>query len=935
MARASLRVSHRLIALAAFAVAGLSPASLAWEHEAESCAACKAARARLLMAGSRGFDPATGADLRNFAPDRVVDFQSLRLGITIPDMEERRLRGRASYVFAPVAEPVETLTLDARQMAIGQISGSPTLAEIADAPRVVGHSYDGEHLTVRFDPPIPADLTYTLTIDYLVDDPVDGLFWLTSDDGGPGPEPQIHTQGQPETNSYWFPTHDFPNERLTTELIVTVPEGYMVSANGELIERTDGPMRVAGGLHGGASFPHSTGDLPANIETWRYALNGDHPAYLVTLIVGKFAVVDVAPESAAVRMPVYVPAGMEEAAKATYARTHAMLEVFEDRFDEPYPWGERYAQLLVWNFGAGGMENTGATTMFATAAYDAIALAEGDLDGLIAHEFAHQWFGDLITCESWAHIWLNEGWATYSEALWFEARDGYHAGYLHDLYPAMRSLAQRDQLDPDSTGPARPGMVSRVYRHPWEVFRRVSNPYPKGAATLHMLRVQLGDELFFRAVREYVDRFRNDTVETHDFREVLEDVSGRSLDRFFDQWTRRPGTPNLHVAARWDETSRTLLITVEQKQRIDAEHPAFVFDLPLEIDGERHVVPMSERRHELRLRYDERPKSVMVDPYLEVLMHYTLDVWDNSLYVQTEHDSYGAQREAVRVMGDGSPTDAKVLALGSIMVIDDYHHAVREEAARSLGRLGATRDILTNPTAGATQGRRVLMDGIADPRVRAAAIEAAGEAGVASDLARDVLLLHASEEERSYDSRSAALLALAKLFPEEESTLEAITAALDSQSQNEEVLRAALEALERVDRAEGLALAGAHVGPKHLSRTRARALQTIGGLAHHDVDEALRVLEVQMRGRVGRVVRAAVDATSTIEDQRAVAAIDRFITRTRHSDWKQLAQDERDDLAARLRTGSGTDLGPELERMRREIEELRREVESGDEGVAG
>ncbi|QYU67690.1 M1 family metallopeptidase [Leptolyngbya sp. 15MV] len=395
--------------------------------------------------------------------------------------------------------------------------------------------------------------------------------WTPSDPAYPGRAAQLHTQGQSEFNSYWFPIRDFPNVRLSTEVIATVPAGFEVVSNGRLVDRAA---------------------VGAGRVRFHWSQERPHPPYLVSLVVGKFDVVDVA-RAGSVPMPVYVPPGRGRDVERTYGRTALMAELFARLIDEPYPW-EKYAQVVVHNFEAGGMENTSATTMHDTAILTADGVADQDIEDLIAHELAHQWFGNMITCRSWEHLWLNEGFATYFEALWLERqplapdrglRRTQRQWSGRDLYLArvLEALdAFRDSDLPDA--PRQPAMVSKEYRHADETFGRAADPYAKGAFVLHMLRTKLGDDVFFRGLAAYVDRFAFKEVETNDFRRVMEDVSGEALEAFFAQWCFRPGLPGVEITPAWEPRAGgggELNLTVRQTQRIDRENPAFMIDLPV------------------------------------------------------------------------------------------------------------------------------------------------------------------------------------------------------------------------------------------------------------------------------------------------------------------------------------------------------------------
>ncbi|MEO1129611.1 MAG: M1 family aminopeptidase [Planctomycetota bacterium] len=860
------------------------------------------------------YDAATGADLRNYPPDRIVDIEHIALTIDIEDMNKPAFEAEAWITFRPIGM-LEVLTLDARQFRIDEVGLlSATRDGIGvDALRTpventpLAFSYDDEQLTVRFDPPLLATGAYTMRVRYGVEDPVDGLFWTPESEAWPGRPAQIHTQGQPETNSYWFPCRDFPNERCGTSLVVTAPEGYQVSSNGRLADVTT----LSRSVRGEDGRPESR-----MFDRYTWVQDKQHVAYLVTLVIGKFEIIRISSPDAAVPMDVWVPEGWGEKARQTYRHTERMLEVFEQRFDEPYPW-DRYDQLVVWNFGAGGMENTAATTMYDTAALDEIALRDADLDGLISHELAHQWFGDLLTCNTWAHIWLNEGWATYSTALWYEARDGYTDGYQRRMHGTMRSLARRDQLEPETTN-FRPAMVSTVYQHPWDVFRRISNPYPKGASVLHMLRMELGERVFFEGVAAYIDRFRDDTVETDQFRRELERVSNRSLERFFEQWTARPGTPRVKATGTWDEARGELKLIVEQTQRIDADLPAFVFDLPVTVllaDGRTHedVIAIDGRRHERTYAFDQEPSSVLIDPDLHILMDLHLhmpEAYLRGALVQTS--SLPARLDAAHALRSKNTSRVRA-ALRDVLIDADEMYEVRRAAATSLGEMIALDALAQAATAG-----------IEDPRVRLAVIEAMGATGDPRMLA--YLRTSASDAEISYACRAAALESVGMLG--DGSDLPLLLAGLDVESQHDNVRAGAIRGLRELDVPAALDAVIPFTGEAYLSRLRPVAIEAVAELAHHDSVKAYEAIVPLLRDRQARTVRAAGAALVTIGDERALDELDRMAAADRHPVKRERASEWHGQLAAKLaRSDSGEQRAADIERLRREIEVLRESIE--------
>ncbi|MEC9374626.1 MAG: M1 family aminopeptidase, partial [Planctomycetota bacterium] len=892
-----MSINHRRIALLApLALIVAASSALAggfWSRfdHATECERCRLAWLELAgeeAADNLRYSEDTGADTANYAPSRKVDYRNMRLDIDIPDMNNPRFSATQVLEFAPVGKPLESLTLNAEQL---DIRGVSSLLRGQN----VSFSHDGSQLNLAFDPPIPTGESTTIQIAYEANDPVDGLFWTPEAPEWPGRAAQIHTQGQPETNRFWFPAHDSPNERLTTEIVITVPEGYVASSNGELVDQRTRDGRT----------------------TFHWRQTPEHVSYLVSLVVGKFDIVDVGNRD--LSMPVYVPPGKGKYVQQTYGSTAEMVPLYERLFGLEYPWA-RYAQLVVWNFGAGGMENTSATTMYDTAILDDRALEDGDLDSLIAHELVHQWYGDLITCNTWAHIWLNEGFATYGSALWFEERDGYDNGYLTYMHRTMRGLAERDAISAsDSDGWKRPPMVSRLYEHPWEVFRRRSNPYPKGASTLHMLRSALGDDLFFQGIQTYTRRYANQTVETDQFRRVLEEVSGRSLEQFFDQWCFRPGTPQVDVDIKWSESDKNLTITVEQTQRIDEFLPAYAFDLPvyIETNGESRTVtiPVMNERHERVIQLEAEPSIVAVDPHLHVLMNPTVRQPARRFINQLQSGPTMASKlDAVAALSE-TPGDDSEAALVAVRHDSTIDHTLREAAAIALGDLDATEALL-----------EIARAGVSDARVRESVMRALAVVG--GDEALQILADAASDPDESYAVQAAALRGVGDLGNRDH--LPILLAALERDSQHEQVRSAALRALADLGEPEGLEAAIPYTQFGWLQRLRPAAIDAVAELSEHDVDAAVDALIPILRDREWRPRRAAADALVQIGDDRALPELQRLARTHPHPRHREDFAEAADRLAAAARRDDpSSGLRREVETLKRELDDLRRQIEDG------
>ncbi|MDX2018065.1 MAG: M1 family aminopeptidase [Planctomycetota bacterium] len=856
------------------------------------CEHCRLEALRALGPEMGATDGVSGKDLRNFPPHRVADMTEMKLDFTIPDMETPRIEARQSLTFRTFGKAVPEMRLDARQFGVSRVMISRAGDGVRE--RRVSFTHDGVVLTVRFDPPLGGNANYTMLTEYTIGRPADGLVWTLPSRDHPGRPAQLHTQGQPQTNSFWFPIVDFPNDRLRTEISVTVPPGYTAISNGRLLSRKTLTLERSNKLGERA---------PEAFEQFVYRQAQDHVPYLVSLIVGKFDVVDLGtPE---LPMPVYVPPGRAADVRGTYGRTPDMVRFFETLLQEPYPF-EKYAQTLVWNFGAGGMENSSATTMYDTALFSPEALLDHDLDGLISHELAHQWFGDLITCNSWQHIWLNEGWATYMTALWFEHRDG-ATGYLDSMLANFGRVIGADRVDPAKPTP--PGMASRIYTNPWDAFGRAANPYPKGASVLHMLRRKLGDEVFFRGVHEYLDRFKGRTVETSDFRRALEEASGLSLEKFFVQWVERPGVPRVDVDLSFE--GGTLRVKATQTQHIDGNVPAFSLDVPISVtlaDGSvrREVLSFAAREGSLEIPLPGAPAMVAIDPDMTLLAEWTIrpgaGLPANATAAQVAAGPTDYSRvQAMRTLGQ-SPQLAGAEAIEKLVRDEKAPTVLRVEGVRALAARGdlATFSTLFTSVRDRWEVREALVEGAA---ALATDERRPLEARAAAQNQFEGLIAAMIDKDPSRKVRADALAALGKMKSVRFAPV--VVAALEQPSQDDRVRQAAIDALVAMDRPEALSAAVRYSAPAYLSRTRATAIRALAQAARFDRDRAFRTLEGLLRDSVRRPRLAAGEAIAQLGDTRgreALAALEQETTdpveKRLIAGWRAALEKRIEDLAA-------------------------------------
>lgn len=577
-------------------------------------------------------DAATGRQNAVWPQDRLFDHLHMTLALDIPDIAKPALSAVETITVAPIGQTRDSLSLDSRGPVVKTVTVGGVSASF--------HSADGK-LLIEFPTPVSpgqaVDVTMTYDLDFSQNQG-EGLTWSKPVEGAKSEtraNVQIHAQGEAELNSKWFPCHDFPNERLTTEVYTTVEDGYEVVSNGHLESRAvqpDGRVK------------------------WHWVQDKPHAYYLVTLVIAKFAVVDVGgPARPGLPMPVYTPWGTEKNIPEVFGNTPDMVAFFERRFQQPYAW-DKYAQVMVRDFAAGGMENTSCTLLTVGSANEG---GKGDRDDLISHELAHQWFGDLVTCNSWEHIWLNEGWASFCEAIWNEYKGGNMGERpsekrARDLYSrTVLGFLRQQRARNRGSAPGQPAVVSNRYPNPDATFTKTDDPYAKGAVVLHMLRERLGDQAFFAGVAAYLEKYKLKTVQTDDFRRSLEEASGQSLERFFWQWLYRPGIPRVAVEYTWDDAAGTLKVDAEQTQPIDHLNPAYAFVLPIYLKFEdgtsRWVeVPMETKTASGSFKLAAKPSQASVDPNIEVFAAYDtrkpLAMWMNEA---ADGVTYAARLDAV------------------------------------------------------------------------------------------------------------------------------------------------------------------------------------------------------------------------------------------------------------------------------------------------
>jgi aminopeptidase N len=825
-----------------------------------------------------------------YMPTRQYDLQHLRLDLAF-DWDARSVAGTATNTLVPLLPGVDSLVLNAAGLEIRKVS-------VNGAERPFTLDPEAQTLTVRLDRGYGPQDRLEVAVDYSAH-PQAGLYFVGPDRGYPNKPRQIWSQGEADLNRFWFPSWDSPNDRTTTEMVATVKRPLLVVSNGKLLEVTD---------------------QPDGRRTYHWRMDVPHSTYLVSVVIGDFT--RVADTWRDIPVEYYVPPGTDEAtARRSFGATPKVLEFFSQVTGRPYPYA-KYAQSAVVDFMWGGEENISATTQTASTLHDARAEHDHPSEPLVAHEAAHQWFGDLLTCEDWSNAWLNEGFADYFTALYLRHAHGEDAfaWEVDDLQRSYLREAERDYQRP---------IVTRRYADPIDMFDR--HTYQKGAVVLHMIHHLLGEEGWSRGIRAYVERFAGQTVTTPDFQDTLEKTTGVSLGPVFDQYVYGAGHPALKVKWDYQPETRQVHLEVRQTQKTGGETGLFSFPLEVALIGERETVvrrvPVAARDfQDLYLPSEERPRTVVLDPEGWILKTVDFNKPAAEWGVQlTASRPLPAKLEAIRALGDLGGDEAAA-ALGKALREEPFYGA-RREAALALGKIRKDSSL------------EALRAGLADPdsRVRSSVLESLGSFPEHAELIP--ILRHALETDDSYDVRGAAAGALGSFDKHRDRVAPLLLAALNQESYRETVRSAAIKALAELDPdhawepAQRLARYGAPIA----SRSDAlAALVTIAKHDRHRRDEVRKILEGYLDDPYYSLRETAYRRLGELGDPAAISAIEH---RARlEADGRQQRNAEKAVqriLASQSKEKEDQALRDRVEQLERETELLKEQIRTAGERKGG
>ncbi|HEV8322709.1 MAG TPA: M1 family aminopeptidase [Myxococcota bacterium] len=809
------------------------------------------------------------------APDRPVQVTHLRIELT-PDLDAGTIDAATTLTVRAHGAPREGMTLDAVELDVREVRAGD------GEGTALAFTNDGARLRVTFATPLAPGAEATFTVRYGAR-PRRGLYFVRPDAHYPDKPRQLWSQCQDEDARHWFPCPDSPNHRCTTEMVCTVPAGHFCLSNGELVERRPGPR--------------------AGTEIFHWKQQMPHPPYLVTVVVGDFD--EHHEDWEGVRLDYYYPKGRAEEARRTFENTPKILAFFSEYTGVKYPYS-KYAQVIVADFIFGGMENTSATTLSDRTLHDTKAHVDFDSDGLVAHEAAHQWFGDLVTCRSWSHAWLNEGFATYFDALFHE----HHRG-RDELAFYMDEMAE--EYFEEVRGSYRRPIVCETYLEPIELFDR--HLYQKGGLVLHMLRETLGDDAFRAALKHYLERNRAGNVETVDLARAIEDTTGRNLDGFFDQWVRRGGHPELEVSYAWSAEGKDAALTVKQTQEVTPEQPVFQLTLPLRfvLPGGATVqekVEVTQAQHVFHFTLSAEPLDVVVDAGNVLLKRLVVEK-ASAMHRHTLATAPEAIARAMAARALGRKHEPGVVAALGRALVEDAFWGVQAAAARSLGvlREAEARDVLLG-----------ALEKVTHAKARRAVVEALGN--YRRDEAAGAALLRVAEKgDVSWFVEYEALRALGR--GRYEGAFEKLVALKDRPSWGDWLQKGALDGLAALRDERGIepALQDAQYGrPKWARPVAVRAAGKLADGKRGVAEEVAELLDdADLPVRI-----AAVDALEDIGHEVAVARLEAYVERELDGRGRRGAR----EALRGLRSGAARDgkmgaLREQVERVQEEARELR------------
>ncbi|WBX78156.1 M1 family metallopeptidase [Tenacibaculum ovolyticum] len=512
--------------------------------------------------------------------DKVHDIIHTKLKVDF-NFKEKELNGEEWLTIKPHFYETDKLTLDAKAMLIHKVTmNKQTLA----------YNYDDFKLIIDLPRAYKRTEEFTIYIKYTARPEkvkqkgsaaitsAKGLYFINPTGLDKNKPTQVWTQGETEASSCWFPTIDSPNQKTSQELYITVPSKYVTLSNGKLEKQTNNSNET-------------------RTDFWNFKKK--HAPYLFFMGIGEYEIIKDSYKN--ISVDYYVEKEYAPYAKDIFGKTPEMLGFFSKITGIEYPWN-KYAQIVGRDYVSGAMENTTAV-IHGEKAYQMPGqlIDENIQENTIAHEAFHHWFGDLVTAESWSNLTVNESFANYSEYLWREYKYGKEDADAH-LLEATEGYKNGQNFDKH--------LVRFNYHDKEDMFDAVS--YNKGGAILHMLRNYLGNEAFYAGMNNYLKTYKYSTGEAHQLRLAFEEVSGKDLNWFFNQWYFNSGHPKLEVSYDFNKLRKTVTVNIIQNQENEFKFP-FAIDVFEGSKRTRHNVFVNGKDASFTFPYIKQPNLIQVN----------------------------------------------------------------------------------------------------------------------------------------------------------------------------------------------------------------------------------------------------------------------------------------------------------------------------------
>jgi aminopeptidase N len=730
------------------------------------------------------FSPKDPGETRN----RSYNVLHYRIEVTLHDTT-KSVDGKVTTTLVPLLSNLKTIVFDAGDMQIKRVATSKGKnLRFVSTP---------ETLAVDLDRIYSLKDTLSVSIEYSCT-PKKGLTFNNTDGAIPTKRPQIWSQGEETTNHYWFPCYDQPNDKSTSEVIATLASKYTLLSNGKLISVKE--------------------DKKNKTKTFHWSETKPHSSYLIMIAAGEYTVLH--DNLGKLPLEYYVYPDDTTNGRQSFKYTPAMIKFFNETIGVNYPW-EKYAQIILQDH-FGGMENTSATTLADVwAVSDARARIDNPSTSLLAHELSHQWWGDLVTCKDFRHMWLNESFASYYDPLFHRFLLG------QDEFDYTMFENQGAGIRVDTTRGRKPVVSVGSYGE---------NVYPRGSAVLHMLRFVLADEAYHRAIKHYITKFQYQPAETNDLKVAIEEEVGQNLQWFFDEWVYKAGHPIFDVSYRWDDSSKQVMLAVSQVQKIDSLTGLFRTPVDIEITNSAgsttHRIGILAKDSTYALPSPENPLLVIFDKgnwlLKELRFTKSFDEWKyQALKAKSLVDRLLAVQALARMQSAGD-----VASILSDRIQHDPFWAVRREACMRASMMMAKSDSLK------AFFRPAFLAAMNDPRSQLR-VQAAYTLRLykGSDV---VAALTNALKDSSYSVINSTLTSLARV--DSAKALPVVKRFLNYPSNQNTVAGAALNALGMLDSAEALTAALQKIGEIRYNALRSSALSIIRkyGKGRTDAMEAVK-----------------------------------------------------------------------------------------------